>query len=411
MISLLLFASGLHAQTTIEAFPANPQSGPHNYFGVRVTLSETYGSDVTVTGFIHSGSDEWGNQDHPFTLTVTTGNLTAETAVNFYETDPTGDAAVELGTITTDYAGVSITYETNGCILKFSSVADANAVIDQLNADDDTYNDNYESQYEDLTADEMDDVDDQNNFDVSKTFRDFEKLFGGFCSKRSQIESTETTWLSNDFSGADPDDIDLTFDDAINTIFNSDYSFKIGDDVYHLTSSGMYINSTLFDYDENMAKRFAANDYNISGPMSDFMMMMSGCETIKKNKEEHLFDNNNRKFKIKVALHTIGVRSNAHGTIVSYRHKNGHWKLGRIRMAVGCAGTIYYDNCNQSFQFVKRKPDSGYKKKKRIMKGVHTQLADILSPNTLIWKTYSGYISASYDLPDFSIAGSLDLTF
>jgi len=85
---------------SVQAYDMYPQSGAHNYFGARVTLSQVYGQDVTVTGYIHAGSDEWNNQDHPFTLTVTAGSLTAETAADFYETDPTGDAAVTVASIT-----------------------------------------------------------------------------------------------------------------------------------------------------------------------------------------------------------------------------------------------------------------------------------------------------------------------
>jgi hypothetical protein len=103
-VSLNLFAlkMSLNAQTcegvSVDVFEPI-QSGAHNYFGVRVTLSQVYNQNVTVSGYIHAGSDEWNNQDHPFTLTVTTGDLTAGTASNFYETSPTGDAAVTVSSI------------------------------------------------------------------------------------------------------------------------------------------------------------------------------------------------------------------------------------------------------------------------------------------------------------------------
>jgi hypothetical protein len=76
----ILFISFVQAQVTVEAIPADPQSGSHNYyFGVRVTLSQTYINNVTVNGYIY---DEGGgsNTNNPFSLTVTAGNLTAETA-------------------------------------------------------------------------------------------------------------------------------------------------------------------------------------------------------------------------------------------------------------------------------------------------------------------------------------------
>jgi|GEM_PF-6612829 len=104
LLALVFLCSFAQAQSpcasvSVEAFGLNPQSGAHNYFGVRVTLSATYGQDVTVTGYIHRDVDEWNNQDHPFTLTVYSGNLTAETSVTYYQTDPTSGADVTVTSV------------------------------------------------------------------------------------------------------------------------------------------------------------------------------------------------------------------------------------------------------------------------------------------------------------------------
>ncbi len=181
---LLLFLFGcfnisLFAQVTIEAFPMDPQTGQHNYFGVRASVPELQSNDVIVTGYIY---DEGGapNTNHPFTLTITAGDLTAETVATFYQTDPTANAAVVLGSITAYYAGVAITFDAANNRLKFNSTADVFTVINQLNADYETYNDNYEAQYPNLTAEQLDDMDEQNGFDEFKPYKDFEKLFTGY---------------------------------------------------------------------------------------------------------------------------------------------------------------------------------------------------------------------------------------
>src|SRR5687768_18617402 len=81
-ISLLTLSPALQAQVcsgvTAEAFPMNPQTGSHNYFGVRVTLNQTISQDITVNGFIYDEGSP--NTNHPYSLTVTAGNLTAETS-------------------------------------------------------------------------------------------------------------------------------------------------------------------------------------------------------------------------------------------------------------------------------------------------------------------------------------------
>lgn len=79
---------------TVSIVPIDPQSGPHNYFGVRLTLNQSYDQDVTVTGFIYDQGDP--NTDHPYEITVTAGNTTEMTSPTFYETDPTADVEVSI---------------------------------------------------------------------------------------------------------------------------------------------------------------------------------------------------------------------------------------------------------------------------------------------------------------------------
>jgi len=107
-ISLFTFSASLKAQEgiSVEAFPMDPQTGTHNYFGVRVTLSQSYGQDVTIKGYIYDeGSPD---TNHPYTLTVTAGYTTAETAANFYETGPANTATANMNfcfSASYDYAG------------------------------------------------------------------------------------------------------------------------------------------------------------------------------------------------------------------------------------------------------------------------------------------------------------------
>jgi hypothetical protein len=100
--SLLVFNSALPAQVcdgvSAEAIPLSPQTGSYNYFGVRVTLSQTYDQDVTVTGYIFAEGSP--NQNKSYTLTITAGNLTTETDVYFFQTGPADGAGVEISSVT-----------------------------------------------------------------------------------------------------------------------------------------------------------------------------------------------------------------------------------------------------------------------------------------------------------------------
>jgi hypothetical protein len=77
-----------------EAFPRNPQTGPHNYFGVRVSIAAVFGQDITVYGYVYDeGSPD---TNHPYELTITSGNTSAETGDGYYQTGPANTATASV---------------------------------------------------------------------------------------------------------------------------------------------------------------------------------------------------------------------------------------------------------------------------------------------------------------------------
>jgi len=104
IVFIIGFVTCLQAQicngVSVEAFPRQPQTGSHNYFGVRVALTQPYSQSVTVTGTIHSSVDPGSYPTAIFTLTVSAGSLTAQTSDDFYQMDPTGSAAVTVESVT-----------------------------------------------------------------------------------------------------------------------------------------------------------------------------------------------------------------------------------------------------------------------------------------------------------------------
>lgn len=81
-----LYATPTMVGITTEAIPVNPQTGSYNYFGVKVTIDQTYDQNITISGYIY---DEGSfNTLTPFSLTVYAGYTTAETSTTFYQTAP-----------------------------------------------------------------------------------------------------------------------------------------------------------------------------------------------------------------------------------------------------------------------------------------------------------------------------------
>jgi hypothetical protein len=97
LLAILTFRSNLNAQctgVTVEAFPLDPQSGPNNYFGVRVTLAQIYTQNVTVNGYIYDEGNPHTN--NPFEVTVISGYLTGETSATFYQTCATCNVVLDV---------------------------------------------------------------------------------------------------------------------------------------------------------------------------------------------------------------------------------------------------------------------------------------------------------------------------
>jgi hypothetical protein len=418
----------------VEAYGMNPQTGAHNFFGVRVTLLVTHHSDITVTGYIHRDVDEEGNQDHPFSLTVSAGNTVAETLPGFYQTDPASGASVTIASISfcpaneiyANYAGVSIVYEVDNNILRFSTAADLNTVINQLDEDYENYNTEYENQFDpNLSEEELDEIDEQQNFDEFHTFRVFENLFPGFTTKRRELEVMEEAWLNTNFESGDPDDHDLTMDDAENAVFSNNYAVKVSSDVYELTNDGLYINgqlqasvngnynngimavTTLENNPLDVSGVLGYSEVNNSGPSvgsDDYFSwnpqnLGGGCKSNKKDKDFHV--HGDTRFKIKVALNSTWIRSSAKGKVVHFKKKNNGWKRKRAKMAVHVGGTVYNNECSDSRTFSYRDPTSGLKKRKQLK-------VKYWQPG-IIWRTEPEKLGASYESPGY--AGGVRLIF
>lgn len=115
---------------TVEATSPNPQSGAHNYFGVKVTLNQAYTTNVTVNGYIHDDDDE-SNTSHPFEVVVTVGNTSNETSLNFYQTGPTSNASITISSITPYFVSNGSSYFNlfGDCTANTQAVVDTAALL------------------------------------------------------------------------------------------------------------------------------------------------------------------------------------------------------------------------------------------------------------------------------------------
>ncbi len=100
---LLLAGANVKAQSvcetvTAEAYYEEPQPSTFRLFGVRVSLAEFYGVDVTVTGTISAENES--RPPRPFTITIIAGNSSAQTTANYYRTHLGEGAIVSVSSVT-----------------------------------------------------------------------------------------------------------------------------------------------------------------------------------------------------------------------------------------------------------------------------------------------------------------------
>lgn len=247
-------SQSLCANILVEAFPMNPQTGNYNYFGVRVTLDQVYSQDIAVSGYIFNDG-EGQNQSNPYTITVSAGNLTNETAANFFQTNPTATAVINRTTTLPSVVSAGGTYYITSC---------NQSIEDQLNIIGQLHNDYQDSLFSHIV---------NNNSDVSDTL----SLRTLIQTKQDQfsnsrgftVSSVEFTWYKNvsdiGYSLYDYSTIGTTILSSLNSLIynlNSSNESSFTSSVSNLLSSALQLPSIDEKYKIGIPLVVAINSYN-----------------------------------------------------------------------------------------------------------------------------------------------------
>lgn len=98
--SSAIFHQAAYAQCATvfaEVIEPHPQSGPYNYFGIKVSIATSYFPNITVDGYIYDDGDY--NTNHPFSLTIYAGNISEETPITYYQTGPTSTGVISVTSV------------------------------------------------------------------------------------------------------------------------------------------------------------------------------------------------------------------------------------------------------------------------------------------------------------------------
>lgn len=255
-------------------------------------------------------------------------------------------------------AGITVAYNTQYDMLEFKNADDFFTVTNQLASEYEEYNLANTNQTPGLSEADLDELDNRNQYDEFQPYKRFESMFPCFTSRRSQIEGVENQWLGSNMSGQDPDDMDLTFDDATNTLFNQNYEVMIRGMVYTLQPDGLHSSNGLLEI-----------------PSANCMAYQKMVNT---------FSDNGMIYKVKLAIVGSPVFSETIGKAVAYRKNElGQLVRARKKMNLTMSGNIYDDACNPiNSNFSLSFPQSGSYTRR--------QLTTRMNSGAESWKTRAG---------------------
>lgn len=185
----------------------------------------------------------------------------------------------------------------------------------------DLYNDQYDSQYPEATAEELDALDSINNFNQWEPFLQFENSLY-FSSLREKVENEHTQWLEStpaesiDFAN-DPDSIPV-FRQSIRALLNEAGYSKVGQDT------------------------ISVEDWQNKSIWDECGFLRTSWYTYDSNDDPALAD---RKIKMKVRVKSGVVNSNLVGEIKHYRKIGGKYKARRAKLKVQVTGTSFNGDC------------------------------------------------------------------
>jgi hypothetical protein len=255
------------------------------------------------------------------------------------------------------FGNTNINYYNALGVLQFNSTSDFAAVTDKLRADYETYNTNYENQFPNFTAEQLDQQDSILNFNQWKTLEDFENLFipYGFSPKRIYLRNLEKNWLNtaDDLTDeTDPDSLNYSNSTFENAILNQNYKVIIGKDSYWYKSDGLYINGIKAEQEEDETLRITSLNTIDAPPFPPFCTY---CDTCKQWKRERAWSNvtliEGRKWQFKKVIAIRGVSPDGRGYVtakIKATAKYGRtWREKRAYFVLQMIGKIYSNKCTQ----------------------------------------------------------------
>lgn len=232
----------------------------------------------------------------------------------------------------------------NATMLSFASIEDFVAAAEELEAAIEAHEDNFVAQYDHLTDDELDDMEDNNEFNSKQPLLDFEQSRNFANSLRSTYDIQVRQWLDNETLDMEvhPSN-DLLFNDEEMALLNSDQEVMIDGKVF---SFGKPLNNyeIIGDFGISLQKinngEDVSNDpYIITTPKS-----ASSCSGWKAASDQINISSNRKIFR-KVEIRSLPWYTRTQARQVSYKKRGRRWRKSRTRLGVNLTYALKGSAC------------------------------------------------------------------
>ncbi len=225
-------------------------------------------------------------------------------------------------------------FTTSGTMLSFPTFQDYENTINLLESQLEAHQEAFYSQYENLTDDELDDIEDSTGFEPQQPLIDFENQYGFSNSLRVKYNDLEEVWLNNEEldSLTDPDN-DILFDEVEQALWNEHQEVMIEGKVFAFGKlQATY--EILDDFGTSLTKinngEDVSNDPNIITTEKNHSI----CTTWRSKTSYHAYANR-RKVKKTLLLRSVPWFTKTKGKITSYKKRRGRWRKRPTYIGLG----------------------------------------------------------------------------
>ncbi|AEE19662.1 hypothetical protein [Dokdonia sp. 4H-3-7-5] len=252
----------------------------------------------------------------------------------------------------------------NATMLSFASIEDFVAAAEELEVAIEAHEDKFVAQYDHLTDDELDDMEESTQFDSRAPLRQFQQTRSFSNSLFNSYETKETIWLDDEILDENKDpSLDNLFEEEEMVLLNQDQEVMIDGKVFNFGHPQLNY-EIIGNFGESILK--VRNDEDVSNDPNIITTSKasSSCTSWKRSWDRDNYAHNKR-VKRSVSIRSLPFWTKTKSKVESFRKRGNRWKRHRTRLGVGLQKNLKASACFGATVRQGYKSKSRKKRKKR----------------------------------------------